>query len=255
MFFRLKHALRSSRKVAARVVRRDRRLTPEVAALETRSLLSTIPSFKNGANLFVTELYNDLFRRNPTAGELSYNATYIQNGGSVEALTHKLVTSTERKAVETVFFYQNYLNRNPDLGGLVYQIDQLNHGASPIQVQVGLITSPEFQSAHVSNKSYVDALYFDILGRAPDGPGEFSYVSRLNTNAATRKDVALSLFNSQEYASRVINADFNLVLNRGAEASAANYWTPNFRATGKDADLLVALFASPENFNNLKKLS
>ena len=254
MFSRLKHALRLSRKAAARP-RRDHRLSPGVAALEARSLLSTIPSINNGANLYVTELYQDLLRRSPTAGELSYNVTALQNGEAVEDLAHKLATSSERKAVEVVFFYQNYLNRNPDLGGLVYQLDLLKNGVSPVSVQLGLIDSPEFQRAHVTNKSYVDAMYNDVLGRAPDPAGEFAYISLLDTKASTRKDVAVNFFNSQEYATRVINSDFNLVLHRSAEPGAVSYWTPNLRATSKDGDLLVALFASNENFNNLRKLS
>lgn len=251
MFTRLKHAIRPSRKAAARDVRRDRRLTPTVSDLESRALLTSIPPFPNGAPLFVTELYNDLLQRDPDPGELSFNVNYLRNGGSIEVLTHKIVTSTERKAVVVTSYYETYLGREPDADGLAFQVNLLNHGVKPVEVQRGFIASPEFQNAHVTNISYVDALYADILGRAPDAAGEAYWVSALE-NGMSRDRVALSFFNTQEYVTRVINTDFNLVLNRNAEPGAIHYWTPSLVQTGKDGELLVALFVSNENFNNLR---
>jgi len=254
MFARLKHAIGSSRKAAAGAARRDRRLTPAVSGLESRALLTSIPLVPNGAPLFVTELYNDLLQRDPDPGELSYNVNYLRNGGSIETLTHKIVTSTERKAVVVTSFYETYLGREPDPDGLAFQVNLLNHGVKPVDVQRGIIASPEFQNAHVSNVSYVDALYVDILGRAPDAAGEAYWVSALE-NGMSRDRVALSFFNTQEYATRIINADFNLVLNRNAEPGAIHYWTPSLAQTGKDGELLVALFASNENLNNIRTIA
>jgi hypothetical protein len=257
MLSRLKHAIRWSRKAAGRLARRSRasapprRLTPEAAPLEGRALLTTLPTFPNGAPLFVTDVYNDILFRNPNAAELSTGTAFLRNGGTPDQFAHAIVTGTERKTIEVTYFYENYLNRTPDAAGLVFNVDKLNHGVSSFQLQLQFILSPEFQNAHVSNQSYVDALYIDVLGRAPDASGEAYWVTQLN-GGLSRDAVARAFLSSNDYITRVVNSDYQIVLHRNAEPAAVAFWKPNLLNTGKDAELLVALLVSPENFNNIK---
>lgn len=251
MFARLKHALRSYRKAAGPLPRRKRDLAPTVTTLESREVMSTLPPIPNGPTLFTNELYRDLLNRAPTPGELRSSVNYLQTGGDTGTLAHNLITSSERKARLIVYYYEDYLGRNPDATGFVFNLDALNHGATQIDVQRWIIKSPEFQSAHATNTSYVTALYNDILSVAPDAPGQAYWVKQLNAGA-TRDSVAVQFFNSAQYVTRVVNADYNLVLHRNATANEVKYWAPNIRTSQQDGYLLTALFTSNENYNNLK---
>jgi hypothetical protein len=248
MFHRLLQAFRSSRPTAA-TPRRGRRPALEVVALESRTVLSLAPG--TGAPLFVTDLYNDLLFRTPSTAELNYWVNNLRNGGSTYDVAHKFVTSTEHLGIEVQGFYNLYLGHPPDAAGQAFWVNQLQHGGSPVALQLALINSAEYQAAHASDLSYVDALYNDVLRRAPDAAGETYWVTQLQ-NGVSRDQVARSFFNNQEYANLVIQADFNLVLGRNAEPSGVQFWTQNLRQNlGNDAHLLVALFISHENLHNL----
>jgi hypothetical protein len=210
--------------------------------------LGTIP---NGAPLYVAELYTDLLQRAPTQPDLNYWVTILRNGGSTYDVAHRVITSTEHLAVQVQQYYFTYFGHAADPAGLAFQVNLLQLGVSPLQVQRGLIDSPEFQAAHVTNQSYVDALYTDVLGRPADPAGETFWLTALG-NGASRDSVAAAFLNSREYFAKVIQADFNLVLNRSAEPGAVQFWTQNLiQHRGNDGPLLAALFNSDENLDKL----
>ncbi len=96
-------------------------------------------------------------------------------------------------------------------------------------------------------------MYAEVLGRPVTSSELTTWDNALN-EGYSRAKIAQIMFNSQEYATLLINSDFLLVVHRPADPGAITYWTPNVLSTQKDGDLLVSLFTSTENFNNLAKL-
>ena len=140
------------------------------------------------ASKLVTELYADLFHRQVTTPELSYNVKVLDNGSTVEALVGKLVASNERKSDLIVAYYEAISDPVPNLGWLVNELALLNKGLTTIQLQETILASPEFQGEHVTNASYVTALYEDVLGPAPSSMEESTSVNALTygTDGTTR---------------------------------------------------------------------
>lgn len=250
MFDRLWNAVRPTRTADRRGRRRQ---SPEVAALEVRSLMTVnLNLFPGAAARYVTEVYVDLLQRTPAIGELNFNVAHLQNGETPDQFAHKIIVSTEHRALQVTQWYQTYLGRNPEPAGLAYQVNLLKTGGSPTDTQLGMILSPEFQKAHVSDASYVDALYVDVLHRTAAPEEEAYWVGKL-AGGQSRKSLAAGFLNSREYLKNEINADFNLVLHRNASGDAIQTWADEIRGDkGTDDHLLVALFGSDENLNNVR---
>jgi subtilisin family serine protease len=78
------------------------------------------------------------------------------------------------KAGEVYRLYQAALNRAPDKGGLGYWIDAYDKGMPLATVAEGFVKSDEFQKlygAQPSNEQLVNAMYQNVLHRAPDAAG------------------------------------------------------------------------------------
>lgn len=83
--------------------------------------------------------------------------------------------------------YQAALGRSPDKSGLGYQINILDSGVGLVQVAGHFIASPEFASRYggLSDLSFVNQLYTNILGRLGDRPG--STITRLGLQQVRRE--------------------------------------------------------------------
>ena len=78
--------------------------------------------------------------------------------------------------------YEAVLGRAPDLKGLGYWINDMDNGASLTTIASGFIASKEFQGKYGANPSfetYINLLYQNILGRAPDAEGLNYWVSNM----------------------------------------------------------------------------
>jgi len=73
--------------------------------------------------------------------------------------------------------YQAAFDREPDLSGLGFWINAMDHGVSLVDVAENFISSPEFSDrygANLNDVAFVNNLYHNILGRAPEQAG-FDY--------------------------------------------------------------------------------
>ena len=71
--------------------------------------------------------------------------------------------------------------------------------------------------------SYVQRVYQDLLGRAPD-PAGLGYWSALLSSGTPRPAVAWALVTSDEYRGDVIGAMYRQFLGRATDAGGLDYW-------------------------------
>ncbi len=103
--------------------------------------------------------------------------------------------------------YQAAFDRAPDQGGLDFYIDQLATGRMSLKAMaVGFINSPEFKSRYgngVSNAAFVQLLYQNVLGRAPDAAGQAFHQGNLDAGRLDFADTLVSFSESPENIARV----------------------------------------------------
>jgi hypothetical protein len=107
-------------------------------------------------------------------------------------------TPTEGSATR---LYLAYFGRNPDAGGLRYWVARLEAGTSLATVSEGFARSPEFVHTYgaLGDRAFVDLVYRNVLGRAPDGGGRAHWVGVLATRQSTRGAVMVGFSESPEF--------------------------------------------------------
>lgn len=99
-------------------------------------------------------------------------------------------------------------------------------------------------------RAVVQALYQDVLGRAPDAAG-LDYWTAVVTATGDPARVAASIVASQERLQNLVRAGYRLALHRDPEPGGLAYWTAYLGATQRVSDLQVSLFSSPESLQVL----
>ena len=82
--------------------------------------------------------------------------------------------------------------------------------------------STEYQSTHTDNTSFVQDLYFDVLGRQASS-AEVNTVVGMLTSGATRDFVESSVINSMESATRQVGGFYGAFFHRVPD-SLENVW-------------------------------
>lgn len=103
-------------------------------------------------------------------------------------------------AAQAARLYQAALGRAPDPFGLAYYTKGLSAGAFSLPgIAEGFLASPEFQARYPSldNEGFVELLYDNVLGRAPDAGGLAFYLDLLGSGAS-RSTLLLGFSESPE---------------------------------------------------------
>jgi uncharacterized protein YkwD len=150
--------------------------------------------------------------------------------------------------------YLHYLGRQPDSSGLSYWIDQMqNHGLTDERLEAGFLGSAEYIANHGGTGSgWVQGMYQDLLGRAPDAQGLNYWVAQLQ-NGEAPADVAYGFAASAERESQRINGDYQTYLGRPADPSGLSYWLNAFLQGATNEDLIGGFVGSAEYFNAANK--
>ena len=98
--------------------------------------------------------------------------------------------------------YNASFKRLPDPDGLKYWIGKYSSGENDSRaVASSFLVSDEFKQrygANVSDTTYVNNLYQNVLGRLPDSSGLNYWLGQLNSGAETRYEVLLGFSESAE---------------------------------------------------------
>ena len=125
-----------------------------------------------------------------------------------------LAFDTDGNAGQMYRLYQAAFERTPDVGGLSYWVSQYDDQIGDlVWVANNFILSAEFAQTYgppttLSNSSFVDLLYDNVLGRDPDAGGEAYWLGQL-ANGLSRAHVLASFSESAENKALVESAIAN----------------------------------------------
>jgi hypothetical protein len=205
---------------------------------------------------FISGLYHDVLGRAADSGGLqAFQQTLDAARNSVHvqfALAY--VTSPEERSDLVAGFYTKYLGRTPSAPEVAGWVAVLQQGETPEQVIAAFISSAEyFQKQGGTNSGFVNQIYQDLLGRAPD-PSSQGFLSLLNGGAA-RSLITAAFLASTEYRIDVITQVYTTYLQRQPGPSDIQAWLPllgqGSAGAGQpspDEQFLAGVIESPEYF-------
>lgn len=170
---------------------------------------------------FITLLFNNVLGRDPGAAGLdgwlalldsgaytrpevvvgfSESAEFQQNlaadalGVSFEVLQAGLADDVFR-------LFQTTLDRTPGAAGLEAWTSSMINGTSYLEVVEGFVQSSEFQSNYggLGNQEFVELLFQNVLGRAPEPAGLAAWLDLLDSGTFTRAQVVQGFAQSAEF--------------------------------------------------------
>ncbi|HEY4375888.1 MAG TPA: DUF4214 domain-containing protein [Acidimicrobiales bacterium] len=165
-----------------------------------------VPPFVS-ATAFTTQMFKDLAGRSPTAAELSTWTQAINSGSKapIAEAVSLLTSAASTRTAEVTRLFQAYFLRLPDGGGLTFWVGKLATGTSLNTVSSNFAASAEFKARYgsVSNATFVNLVYENVLGRAGDPGGVTYWTGQLNAKKATRGQVMTGFSESAEYKGKM----------------------------------------------------
>ncbi|HET6879254.1 MAG TPA: DUF4214 domain-containing protein, partial [Pirellulales bacterium] len=170
----------------------------------------------NTVATFVHNLYRETLGREPDqSGQAYWIGLYTQaaSSGTAAAAQDKVVAgfldSREYRQVLVTGAYYDLLHRAPEASGLAYWSDQLAAGMDVKGLFAQIAGSSEYFAAQGGSATgFVDALYRDLLGRAPEPQG-LSYWTKYGTaDQHARFENALAFMYSPEGRHILLNGNY-----------------------------------------------
>jgi hypothetical protein len=195
---------------------------------------------------FISEVYRDLLHRQVDPVGLAFWNSQLAQGATREQVIAGIQSTQEYRDVEVDELYQQYLHRGADPSGLASSTQFLAHGGTVEQLSSIIVSSPEYFHARGgdTNHGFVDALYHDALGRAPDPTGEAAF-EQLLANGGTRQQAADIIFGSAEYRGDLVQSFYQNLLDRDVEAGAQSFWSDQL-AHHRDEEVIASIASSNE---------
>jgi hypothetical protein len=197
-----------------------------------------------------------LGRAGDPAGVQSWVAALTQGRMTPAAVINSFISSPEFAALVSPVarLYTAYFRRDPDSSGLLYWVDRLRGGLPLQAVSDAFAASDEFRATYGSldDASFVDLVYQNVLGRAPDAGGRSFWVGQLATRRLTRGAVMTGFSESTEYRNRTADAitvvmTYAAMLRRPPDAGGRAFWINQLQTGATTAVTLIAgIYASPE---------
>ncbi|MGH7139333.1 MAG: DUF4214 domain-containing protein, partial [Pirellulales bacterium] len=203
----------------------------------------------NQLALYIQAAYQQILGRAPNSTDLANALSALSSGllsrqAFAEALTHS--AEYDDRLVERD--YEHYLGRNADSGGLLFWQQALENGMTDEQLEAVFVCSPEYYAhAGGTDKAWVDHMYFDLLGRAPDTAGERFWVAALAAGES-RESVALGFAASPEREGITVQNDYQAYLGRLASSGEVAGWVQAFENGERNEDVIAGFVASDEYF-------
>ncbi|MBL9123977.1 MAG: tandem-95 repeat protein, partial [Planctomycetaceae bacterium] len=199
------------------------------------------------ANAFVRSLYVDLLGRNADSGGLNQHVQRLLAGTSRQEIVASFVNSTEYLGRVVDGMYTKYLRRTADAAGRSSWIAAMSAGTTATDVAIAFLSSSEYASRHVSNAAFVDGLYRDVLGRAPDAGGYNSNVTKLQSGGS-RAALAKFFLTSGERVDQVIAEQYGKVLGRAVDPTGKLSFAAALAGSLDAADELATALASSQEY-------
>lgn len=208
---------------------------------------------------FVKQVCRDFLNREIDAGGLAYWTGQLAGGSLTRAaVVEQFLLSPEfsQRISPVVRLYFAYFLRLPDYTGLMYWVNSYTQGTPLNDISSAFAGSTEFQQMYgaLSNAQFVQLVYQNVLGRAPDAGGLAYWTGELDSGRATRGQVMTGFSESAEYAQLKANPVYvSMVyiglLRRAPDQSGFDYWTARMDQGNSGQELIGQFLASTEYAN------
>jgi hypothetical protein len=200
-------------------------------------------------NLFVGSAFEDVLERSADQSSLQFFVHLLEGGAPRAAVALTLTHSAEYLDDLIAQAYEHFLGRDPDQTGLAFWLSAMQNGLTLEQLEASFIGSPEyFEHSGGTNLLFVDHMYFDLLGRAPDTAGETFWVNALAAGASPGL-VSLGFADSAEHEGIIVRDDYLTYLNREPVPDEVNYWVNQFEHGMNNENVVAGFIASDEYFH------
>jgi hypothetical protein len=199
---------------------------------------------------YISSAYQDVLGRPVDPAALSFWTGLLAPGMPSSLLASTLVHSDEYYATMVVTpAYERFLGRSPDGADLAWWVAQMQDGLTDEVLAAEFVGSPEFYAtAGRTNKSWLDAVYNDLLGRAADSAGEAYWLEQL-AGGMSRNAVAYTFASSAEAEQQRIASDYEHYLNRSPDPCGMSYWLDQIALGITDEDRAAAIVATQEYYD------
>ena len=198
-------------------------------------------------NLFVSSAFEDVLDRPINVSSLQFFTTQLQSGVPRGNIALNLTQSDEYLDGQIRQAYLQYLGRDADDAGLAYWLNLMKGGLTIEQLDADFIGAPEYYDhAGGTDDLWVQHMYFDLLGRAPDTQGVTFWLNALAGGEA-RSLVALGFADSGEHEGIIVRDDYLTFLGRAPAPPEVNYWVSEFEQ-GMNNEVVVAGFIASNEF-------
>jgi hypothetical protein len=161
----------------------------------------------------------------------------------------RFTESTEHYTDLLLNDYRRLLGRTPSQNEISsWLTDIARAGLTDEQVMAEFLASDEFyQDVGGSNKAWVDAVYQQVLGRQAD-PGGQSFWLQTLVSGKSLYAVAEDITASTEHENALVEADYELFLNRSGSAIEIADWVAALRQGVTQEEIAAAFISSGEAF-------
>lgn len=195
----------------------------------------------------ITQIYTNILQRAPDPGGLQYWDAAVDTGGLTFAQVANAIANSPEAHTNVVPIVEMYtaLGRAPDQVGLHNWVQFYVGGESLSDIAAGFLNSVEGQGIYgtaagtspTANLAFLDKVYQNVLGRAPDTAGEQYWVGQLNAGTWTPAQVLTAIVRSPDAQARDATPVTNFLV-------AAGNGTANYGGSLFPAGSAVALSAN-----------
>jgi Domain of unknown function (DUF4214)/Peptidase family M23 len=199
----------------------------------------------------VTRQYRDFYGRDPDGGGLTHWTGQLDaNRLTAHQFVGQLLAAPEfaERISPVARLYRAFFGRTPDSAGLDYWVAEYTRGVSLGTIAQVFADSPEFGSTYGSldNGAFVDLVYGNVLGRAPDAGGRAYWVGHLDQGMA-RGSMMVQFSESPEYKALTaqwvkIVLVYASMLDRAPDPGGLDYWMT------QDPVVLVSAFWGSDEY-------
>jgi PhoPQ-activated pathogenicity-related protein len=203
--------------------------------------------------VFIIQLFRDLLLRDVDAPSLNFFTAQLDSGAlSRQRVVTLLINSPEYHALEVQQAFQSFLHRVADPASVAGFSNFLAQGGTVEQLDAILASSSEYFNNRVggTNDGFVNAIFFDVLGRPVDSGTRMLYDQAL-ANGVSTKQIATALLASPEYAQKLVDRLYQHFLPPPADNSGRAALINAFLSGLRDEGLIAILVESGEYFKRL----
>jgi Domain of unknown function (DUF4214)/Divergent InlB B-repeat domain len=208
--------------------------------------------------LFVMQLFRDVLGREADAAGLNFWMSQLATAGIGRpqiVVSFLAASETERPTAQAArLFFASY-NRAPDPQALSALTEQLRRDGALGAAQ-SLVTSDEFRNRYgdLDNGGFVDAMFRNVLGRAPDAAGRAFWVAQMGVpNNVSRAQVLLAFADSIEHRSAIeaevaVTRLYTEFLRRPADNEGFAFWVRQMETGARSLVIIVDAFVRTPDY-------